>query len=71
MKISSYQSLNGSHFLWTHKSGIDSSKGQLISEWLFSVLNFQNKTQKIDEFLPIQLIGGYIISMKKAFNCLI
>ena len=27
-------------------------KGQLISEWLFDVLNFPKKPQKFDEFLP-------------------
>ena len=29
------------------------AKGQLISEWLFDVVNFpKNPTQKFDEFLP-------------------
>ena len=31
---------------------IQTAKGQLISEWLFGVFNFQKQTQKFDEFLP-------------------
>ena len=35
------------------------AKGQLISEWLFDVLN--NLTQKFDKFLPKNLKSGQII----------
>ena len=45
--------------------------GQLISEWLFDVLNFSKKTkQKIDEYLPQNLISGWIKKIEALYNML-
>ena len=41
------------------------SKGQLISEWLFGVLNFPKNNRKIFyEFLPKNLKSGQIIKQR-------
>ena len=45
-------------------------EGQLISEWLFDVLNFPKKTNpKFDEFLPQNLKSGWIFSNKGTLLC--